>query len=62
MGLPGALLGVVGGSGVLKGSKETGLKLKEVVLEDDGLGVMGVLFSRLEHKSVLIHLPKKQLY
>ena len=32
--IPGSLLGVVGGSGVLNGSKETGLKSKE-----DGLGV-----------------------
>ena len=45
---PGALLGVVGGSGVLKGSKGTGSKSKEVVFE----GVFGVievvLLARLE--------------
>ena len=37
--VPGALLGVVGGSGVLKGSKGWGSKLKGVVLEF-GRGVM----------------------
>ena len=48
--IPGALLGVVGGSGVLKGSKGTGSKLKEVVLEF-GRGVIEVVdFSWLESK------------
>ena len=44
---PGALDGVVGGSGVLKGSKGTGSKLNEVVFEA-GLGVIEVvLLGRL---------------
>ena len=46
--VPGALLGVVGGSGVLKGSKGTGSKLKGVVLEF-GFGVIEVVdFSWLK--------------
>ncbi len=50
--IPGALLGVVGGSGVLKGSKGTGSKLKEV--EARGREVTEVvLLDRLEVRYIL---------
>ena len=42
---PGALLGVVGGLGVLKGSKGTGWKSNEVVFR--GFGVMEVVLLAL---------------
>ena len=45
---PGALLGVVGGSGVLKGSKGAGSNWKGVVPEE-GLGVMEVVLERLKY-------------
>ena len=55
--VPGALLGVVGGSGVLKGSKGWGSKLKGVVLEF-GRGVMEELdLSWLKIIMKLINVP-----